>query len=443
MLGLDLAGRTVGGHRVETLLGHGAYGWVYRARQVSLDRDVALKVLDPVVARNPEAAARFDREGRSAARLDHPAIVDVYQAGVADGLHYLAMRLVRGPGLDEVLRQGGGRLAVGPALTLLHRIAGALDHAHQRGVIHRDVKPSNILLEDGDPARCWLGDFGIAVTVRAAGPLSTAALGTVAYMAPEQVDPTRIGPAADQYALACVAYRVLTGRLPFDGDDSVGVLLAHAKDPVPGTGSPALDEVFARGMAKQPEHRYPTAGEFVTALERAARQPVEPPTMRISPVAPKRRRWWPVGVGGVVAAIAALVVVLVMELSSPGNDSPAGWQSMAGPGPVHYAVPGDWQRTDTQGLQLTTYSASSGVTLYVGSDTGRFAVNPVMDEKRQYACPNPVSTQIAGHIAAECQTGVQQATVIQDGTRTVRFLFATSVSVGDRDSILNSVRFSG
>ncbi|HWM05365.1 MAG TPA: serine/threonine-protein kinase, partial [Actinophytocola sp.] len=167
---LDLAGRTLGGYRVGELLGRGAFGWVYRATQLSLDRVVALKVLDPVVARNPDAARRFDREGRSAASLDHPAIVDVFDADSAGGLHYLAMRLIDGVALDEVLRRR--RLHPGEVAAVLARIAAALHHAHARGVVHRDVKPANILLEHGDPARAWLGDFGIAVSTRIAGALS-------------------------------------------------------------------------------------------------------------------------------------------------------------------------------------------------------------------------------------------------------------------------------
>lgn len=454
MLGLDLAGHTVGGYRVGRLLGHGAYGWVFAARQVSLDRDVALKVLDPVVARNPEAAARFDREGRSAAALDHPAIVDVYQAGLAEGLHFLAMRMVRGPGLDEVLRQQG-RLAVGPALTMLRRIGAALDHAHSRGVVHRDVKPSNILLEEGDPARCWLGDFGIAVTIRAAGALSTAALGTAAFMAPEQVDPTRIGPAADQYALACVAYLTLTGRLPFDRDDTVAMLLAHAQDPVPGTGSRAVDEVFGRALAKDPAHRYPTVSEFVAALETACWQSESAPTTRLAvghrPGA--RRRWWFAGAG--TAALVAAVVAMLLSNGLPSSvgpsggptgaligDAPRGWQVMRGPGPVSYAVPSDWQRDGSQAaLSLVSYLRSGARVLYVGDQQS--TTDPAVDVRQQYGCANVVPVQVAGKPAAQCSTGTGQATVVADGSTLFRFLFDHTVSGHNRATVLANVRFTG
>ncbi|MGH2950267.1 MAG: serine/threonine-protein kinase, partial [Solirubrobacteraceae bacterium] len=279
---LELAGRTLGGYRVDALLGRGAFGWVYRAHQLSLDRTVALKVLDPVVARNPDAARRFDREGRSAASLDHPAIVEVFDADSSGGLHYLAMQLIDGIALDELLRRR--RLAPGELGAMMVRIAPALDHAHARGVVHRDVKPANILLEQGNPARAWLGDFGIAVSVRVAGALSTATVGTAHYMAPEQLEPARVGPASDQYSLACVAYEALTGRRPFgtgNGDDVMAVLLAHRADPVPPTGSPALDAVFRTALAKSPADRYPTVRDFAAALDRARRtsaaRPPQPP----------------------------------------------------------------------------------------------------------------------------------------------------------------------
>jgi serine/threonine-protein kinase len=431
VLGLDLDGRTVGGYHVGRLLGRGAYGWVFQARQVSLDRDVALKVLDPMVARSPEAAERFDREGRSAARLDHPAIVDVYQAGEADGLHFLAMRLIRGPGLDDVLRRHG-RLAPGPALTVLRRIADALDHAHARGVVHRDVKPSNILLEGADPARSWLGDFGIAVTIRVAGALSTAAVGTAAYMAPEQVDPTRIGPAADQYALACVGYELLTGRPPFSGDDLVAMLLAHANNPVPGTGSAALDAVFARALAKDPTHRYPTVSQFVAALDHAAAQIPDHPAPR------RKRRWWIPTTAVVAAAIIAGLLVWLW----PSSDAPSGWQAVRGPDQVSYDVPAGWQRSDQAGLSLVSYTNSGAPVLYVG-DQQESTVDPTADARQQYGCAGVTATRVAGRTAAACATGSGEAVVVADGSTLVRFVFAGAVPSGDRDAVLASVRFTG
>ncbi len=427
---LDLTGRTLGGYRVDGLLGRGAFGWVYRAHQLGLDRTVALKVLDPVVARNPDAARRFDREGRSAASLDHPAIVEIYDADSAGGLHYLAMRLIDGLALDELLRRR--RLAPAELAAVLARIAPALDHAHARGVIHRDVKPANILLMHGDPAQAWLGDFGIAISIRVAGALSTTTVGTAHYMAPEQLVPAHVGPASDQYSLACVAYEVLTGHHPFGADtgDVITVLLAHRTDPVPPTGSRVLDAVFARALAKSPAERYPSVREFADALTGALdHAPGTPPRTRRTSA-----RWFAAG------GVAVLAVGAVAAFTLPGNTDPPSeqstqddWTTVRGPGDATFQVPPGWRREDTGAV--VTFIESGRQALVVG---GEQADTTSADDLRAlYDCTGPVDTSpVAGLPAAACDVDGRHATVVAGHGTVVRFVFDTKVPATDRDQIL-------
>jgi serine/threonine-protein kinase len=260
-----LLGRNLGRYLVESVIGAGGFATVYQATDTVLERPVALKVLDPKAHRNDTVARRFVNEGKSVARLDHPAIVPVYDAGETDDLLWLAMRLVPGLSLDDALSRGR-RYGREEVAAIVDRIAGALDHAHAQGVVHRDVKPSNILLEGSDPAKAWLADFGIAATARTAGRYTTGTLGTAAYMAPEQARPSEVGPAADTYSLACVVYVLVAGRSPFPGDDHVGLLMAHATQPVPPMGDEALDRVLGRGLAKAPGDRPPSAGALSEEL---------------------------------------------------------------------------------------------------------------------------------------------------------------------------------
>lgn len=261
----DLSGRRLGGFELIEPLGEGSFGSVWRARQVRLDRDVAVKVLDPMVARDPNAARRFEREGRSAASLEHPSIVPVYEAGDDDGLYYLAMRLVDGETLaDRIDRDAPlDRHSVDE---LLRPIADALDSAHASGLIHRDVKPANILLEDGRP---YLSDFGIAASARELGRYTTGSIGTAEYMAPEQGRGEGVDHRCDLYALGCVAFHALAGRSPFARDDMVSTLLAHSTDQIPETGDIHLNAFFARAMAKDPDDRFNSGAEMMAAFARA------------------------------------------------------------------------------------------------------------------------------------------------------------------------------
>jgi serine/threonine kinase PknH len=268
-------GDILGNYEIDDLIGMGGMAMVYRARQRSLGgRQVALKVLGPERIDDESFRERFRREGEHAARLDHPHIVPVYDAGEADGRLYLAMRLIEGETLAERLARG----ALTPAYTiaLLRPLADALDLAHSEQVVHRDVKPQNILLDTR--GRPYLADFGIAKSASNLSLTHTGVfVGSIHYASPEQVIGDEPAGSSDVYALTAVLYQCLSGQVPFPYDTSVRVLGAHISHPPPTFSQPALrgvDPVIARGMAKTPEERYPTA----TALVDAAAQALGPLT---------------------------------------------------------------------------------------------------------------------------------------------------------------------
>ena len=266
-------GDSFGKYLVEGVLGRGGMGVVYRALEQGgyLERHVALKVILPHLAGDAGFRDRFRHEARRAAALDHPAILPVYEADELDGQPYIAMRLVDGSDLSVALRLGGP-MEPPIALTALRQVASALDYAHARGVVHRDVKPGNVLLaRSGDAA--FLTDFGLTREVASSGMTSTGTvIGTVSYMAPEQAAGARgVDGRADQYALACTLYEALTGRPPFVRDSDLAVLLAHQLEPAPtlSTAQPALagaDAELARALAKDPGERWPSCADLIDGV---------------------------------------------------------------------------------------------------------------------------------------------------------------------------------
>ena len=268
-------GTKIAGFRIVRLLGEGGSGAVYLAVDEQLDRSVALKLLSPELSRDDRFRRRFLREARTAAGIEHPGIVPIYAAGEADGLLYLAMRLVPGTDLRHVLERDG-RLALDRALRILGSIAEALDAAHAQGLVHRDVKPGNILVDEDD--RAFLADFGLAKHAATVNSLSRdgAFSGTIDYIAPEQIEGGEVDGRADLYALACVLFESLTGRAPFERETDVAVVFAHLKDPPPTLTAlrpelpGELDVVLARGMAKDPDDRYRSAGELIADARTAA-----------------------------------------------------------------------------------------------------------------------------------------------------------------------------
>ena len=273
-------GTVMGAYRIDSIIGRGGMGIVYLAEHLRLKRVVALKVLTPELAETPGFRERFERESQLAASLDHPNVVTVYDAGEHDGMLYLAMRYINGPDMATVLSQEG-RLDPPRALGIVSQVADALDAAHGLGLVHRDVKPANILVtphgrsDGGDIV--YLGDFGLTKrTTSQSGLTGTGQfLGTIDYVAPEQIEGKPVTGRCDQYALGCVLYQFLTGRIPFTADAEVAVIYAHMSTPPPLVTDTrpdlpeAIDAVVAKAMAKRPEDRYPTCEAMVTAAREA------------------------------------------------------------------------------------------------------------------------------------------------------------------------------
>ncbi len=283
-------GTEIAGYRIESLIGRGGMALVYRAEDTRLGRKVALKLLTPLLADSEQFRQRFIKESRLAASLDHPNIVPIYEAGEADGQLFIAMRYVIGSDLKGLLAEQGGQLPADRTLRLFTQIGDALDSAHRAGLVHRDVKPANILVvgrprntQHGSADHVYLTDFGLTKrTSDLSGGLTGTGhfLGTVDYVAPEQIQGRPVGPGTDIYALGCVLYECLTGQLPFHRDDDAALLWAHLVEaPPPVTGirpdlPTEINAVIARAMAKDPADRYATSGEFMQELVMALGMPV-------------------------------------------------------------------------------------------------------------------------------------------------------------------------
>jgi ABC-type transport system substrate-binding protein len=260
--GVELAG-----YRLESFLGRGGMGVVYRARDLALDRNVALKLLAPELASDIWFRERFLRESRLAASLDHPAIIPIYDAGEVAGKLYIAMRLVEGTDLKRLLGERGA-LEPDEAVALLEQVADALDTAHERRLVHRDVKPSNVLVDER--GHCYLADFGLSRRVADAGsggPGDVRSLGTLDYVAPEQIRGKEVDGRADLYSLGCLLYECLSGRPPFVRGSDTAIVFAHLEEEPPGL--PGLEAVIGRALAKEPGERYQSGSELIAAVRGA------------------------------------------------------------------------------------------------------------------------------------------------------------------------------
>lgn len=270
--------RSIGRYQIKQEIDHGGMSIVYLAHDPRFRRDVAIKVLSSNLQEQQQVRARFEREARIIAALDHPAIVPVYDFGEEGGQPYLVMRLMPGGSLSDLLTFG--RLNLADTAQIADRIGSALDAAHSRGVIHRDLKPANILFDAQGEA--FLTDFGIVKIYEEEGAQSnmtgSVVLGTPAYMSPEQALGKPIDKRSDVYALGAVIYEMLTGLPPYKGPTSVSVAMKHVMDPVPHVAefrpdiSPELDAVVARAMAKDPSERYESAGDLASAFQEALQQ---------------------------------------------------------------------------------------------------------------------------------------------------------------------------
>src|SRR5262245_25548118 len=250
-------------------------GFVYEAEHQLLKRKAAVKTLAPELGGGADFRERFIRESQTVAAIDHPNIIPIYDAGEVDGLVYIAMRYVNGPDLEKLIGEGRTR-DPREALSILEQVAGALDAAHAHEVIHRDVKPANVMVEDGS-GRIYLLDFGIAKQQGGERGLTQAGVfvGTVDYAAPEQIEAKEITAAADIYAFGGVLYQALTGKKPYERETDVAVMFAHITEPPPKASEArpelpeAIDEVIARAMAKSPDERFPSSREMIEAARAA------------------------------------------------------------------------------------------------------------------------------------------------------------------------------
>jgi YVTN family beta-propeller protein len=301
-------GTEVAGYRIEAGLGRGGMSVVYLAEDLRLHRKIALKLIAEEFAEDERFRDRFLAESQLAASLDHPNVVPIYEAGEAEGVLFIAMRYVEGGDVRELLENGA--LAPERAVDLCAQVAGALDAAHARGLVHRDVKPSNVLLDASDHA--YLADFGLTRRLSDQAPAfgSNLSLGTPAYVAPEQIEGKEVDGRADQYSLACLLYECLTGAPPFRRASDAAVLFAHL-DAEPPT-LPNLEDVIPRALAKDPAGRFSTCREFVDACRE-----------HLGIAAPRRPLWSRAPVVAALAGVAAVTAGLLAFFLASGSSPPA------------------------------------------------------------------------------------------------------------------------
>jgi YVTN family beta-propeller protein len=349
-------GEVLAGHRIEEVAGRGGMGVVYRATQLALDRTVALKVIAPGLLDDATMRARFVRESKVAASIDHPNVIPVFYAGEEDGVAYIAMRYVAGDDLRRLVRRQR-RLPPERAANIVAQVAAALDAAHVAGLVHRDVKPANVLIGPGD--HVYLTDFGLSKHA-----LSTAGatkpghwVGTIDYVAPEQIRGERADARADVYALGCLLFFTLTGTVPFPRETDEAKLWAQLSDPPPKPSVDGVPEVFdaviERALAKAPDDRYQSAGDLGRAalaaaagrqpvrtervVARGAAAPIEVETVTAAAVAVSaetvvadetrthvQRARRPVLLGAALAAAGGIGVAMALTLSSGGGDGNGG-----------------------------------------------------------------------------------------------------------------------
>ena len=409
------------GYRIEGVVGRGGMGVVYRATELALDRPVALKLIAPELAGDDSFRERFLRESRLAASIDHAGILPVYAAGEADGELFLATRFVPGTDLRSLIDDGP--LPAERAIGLVGQVADALDVAHERGLVHRDVKPGNVLVDTAD--HCYLCDFGLTTQRLDDGTTATGTLaGSLDYLAPEQIRRGEVDGRADQYALACVLYEMLSGAPPFRRETEAQTLWAHMQEePAPLLAYHELDPVFARALAKDPEERYEDCNAFADDARTAL-------GLRPSPIAVRRRRRRIGGrllaVGAALLAAAVVAVVLALTLrpdamleaapNSVGAVDPVSLEltsvTSVGNTPTEVAASDDWvwvinsndgtgtiSRIDARTRALASTFSVGGTprslvsafgSLWVGTSEGQvFRVEPGTDlVERSWTLPN-------------------------------------------------------
>lgn len=363
-----VSGEMFADYRVEGVVGRGGMGVVYRAMDLRLERPVALKLVAPELAGDEVFRRRFLREPKLAAALDHPNVVPIYEAGEHEGRLYLAMRFVDGSDLRTLLRQDGG-MPVERALVILEQVAGALDAAHRRGLVHRDVKPANVLVDEDGHA--YLTDFGVTKQLGGDSTDTGQIVGTLAYLAPEQIRGEGVSGGADEYALGCVLFECLTGAPPFQRDTEAETLWAHMQDPVPSVpGRPELDPVLRKALAKEPGDRYGSCAELIDTAAAALGLSAPPATRRTSRLAVL------LALGGLLLG-AGVVLALTRSLDE-ASDSSAPLLDVAansvgaveaGTSQLTLAVPLPGRATDIAAQRGTAWVATVDSTAVTGIST--------------------------------------------------------------------------
>lgn len=351
MAELNLVGKTLGNYQILDEIGRGGMAVVYRAYQPSLNREVAIKVLPPQFTFDQQFVERFVREAQAAASLRHPHIIVIHDVAEQNGLYYIVMEILKGRTLRQLIEQEGA-LPPARAARIVEQIASALDYAHRRGFVHRDVKPDNLFVGQGD--RVTLTDFGIAKAASGHQLTKTGMLiGTPQYMSPEQAQGEAVGPATDIYALGIVAYQMLSGRVPFQGTTPHAILYQQIHELPPPLRSvrsglpPAVDSVLNAALAKEPRARYASAGQFAEALATtvaaagtgaapvppvpAAVPPARRPAPAPAPPAPpgRGRSLWLWGLAAIAVAVLALIVILLLGRGPSAVDTTATDQALA------------------------------------------------------------------------------------------------------------------
>jgi predicted Ser/Thr protein kinase len=420
-------GTELAGFRIEAVIGRGGMGTVYLAEQLRYGRKVALKVLAPELSVDESFRERFEREWQAATRVEHPNIVPIYEAGEAEGVLYIAMRYVEGVDLNALLEREG-RLDPDLTLAITGQVGVALDAAHQHGLVHRDVKPANILIASDvglEGQHVYLTDFGVAKQTQTRSGLTRAGffVGTVDYAAPEQIEGKALDGRADVYALGCVLYQCLTGSLPYEKDSEVAMLYAHVSEPPPSLAEkrpdlPAeLGAVITKALAKSPDHRYSTCRELIAAARaatagwkpragatptvvEATRTVIDAPVPPVAGAPPPPggpvRPWWrsKVALAAAAAAVVALAVGLGIGLSGGGG---GGGSTQAATGATTATDAGTTAETQAGGLTETTATTAETETT-AATDTGGVTETADTTTAAGDGFPNETESLLLSHV---------------------------------------------
>jgi Protein kinase domain len=450
-------GEQFAGHRIEGILGRGGMGVVYRVVDLRLNRPAALKLITPALSADEDFRRRFQRESQLAASVRQQNVVTIYQAGEADGLLYVTMELVQGTDLRGLISQRG-RIDMATSAAIVAQIGEALDAAHARGLVHRDVKPANVLIADAQPLHVYLTDFGLTKRTSSQSGITKTGLfvGTIDYAAPEQIKGWPVDARADVYALGCVLFEMIAGRPPFRRENEYATMYAHTSEPPPALSSvaagtpPALDAAITRALAKEPENRFQSAGDFARAVAAAVAgdtviEPertvavgrAAPPTEVVQPhpvygygvdpdtaVLPERKRRAPwLALGAVVAVLAVAGAVAAVLLSQGNTSSNPPPPPPAQHGPTLQQGVSDIANVldlSQQGRQLTIdgqYSAAIANRQQVLDRIDALKLNPQLERSRTLLRNAVQASLDADQALIQCQTCADTQAANQRATR--------------------------